>query len=81
MESSADYANNAAQSLIAYALLNSLDGYDLNFQTGLNEDWVKQWTSIVSQLVVSSCLYCVINVTVATYHICLWRSPRHHAWI
>ena len=59
--SSADYAATAAKSLIAYAAVNSLAGYDLNFQNGLNDDWVTQWTAIVSLLVVSSvvgsCLY------------------------
>ncbi|DBB13425.1 TPA: hypothetical protein ACH3X3_005155 [Trebouxia sp. C0006] len=46
------YAATAAQSLIAFAKANLLAGYDLNFQAGLNDDWVKQWTSIVGTLTV-----------------------------
>ena len=53
--SAAGYANTAAASLIAYAKANNLDGYDLDFENGLNADWVTQWTSIIFQLGVSSC--------------------------
>ena len=49
----AGYATTAAQSLIAYAKANNLDGYDLDFENGLNADWVSQWTQIVPLLGVS----------------------------
>ena len=51
--SASGYANTAAQSLIAYAKANNLDGYDLDFENGLNADWVTQWTQIIPQLGVS----------------------------
>ena len=44
------YADKAAASLIAYAKNNNLVGYDLDFENGLNDDWVTQWTSIIFQL-------------------------------
>ena len=50
MSSASGYANTAAQSLIAYAKANNLDGYDLDFENGLNADWVTQWTQIIPQL-------------------------------
>lgn len=49
----AGYATTAAQSLIAYAKANNLDGYDLDFENGLNADWVSQWTQIIPLLGVS----------------------------
>ena len=53
------YADAAAQSLIAYAKANNLAGYDLDFEKGLNDDWVTQWTSIIPQLAVSH--HCLRN--------------------
>jgi len=67
--SAAGYANTAAASLIAYAKSNNLDGYDLDFENGLNADWVTQWTSIIFQLGVSSC-----NVQFRRLHICSYCS-------
>lgn len=48
--SSSAYADTAASSLIAYAEANKLAGYDLDFENGLNDDWVTQWTSIIFKL-------------------------------
>ncbi|DBB13423.1 TPA: hypothetical protein ACH3X3_005153 [Trebouxia sp. C0006] len=59
------YAATAAQSLIAFAKANLLAGYDLNFQAGLNDDWVKQWTSIVGTLTAAG-LVTTINPSVSS---------------
>ena len=74
------YTNTAAKSLIAFATKNNIQGYDLDFENGLNDDWVTQWSSIVFQLEVSifflllvfcfliQCLPCCVDIAL---QICL----------
>lgn len=72
-ESPDGYADAAAKSLIAYAKTNKLAGYDLDFENGLNDDWVKQWTSIVFQLEVT--VSCLLNSICTIGHAVCSRAP------